>query len=224
MKEKKYYIYEMNLWVLNIISILLFILMIILTIFLLNVGVIKNVNYPLGIIFLLMIPYLCLHELLHSLAYVLYGADFKNITYGANLEKGVLCCLCKQNITRKNILLSLIYPFIFIGVITYIIGIIIDCPVLIALSVFNISGCSGDLLMFFDFLTIKDFEYSEFDNPTAFGLYTEEDFSNKKLFGLDYKESAKNLRIKDLKKVTISKVSIVYFILILIVGLLWLFI
>lgn len=224
MNKKKYYIYEMNMNVLNVVSILLFIVMVLLTFLLFEKGIIKNINYPIGIIFLLMVPYLCIHELLHSLAYVLHGADFKNITYGANLEKGVLCCLCKQNVTKRNILTSLIYPFIFIGVITYIIGIIIDSPIMIALSVINISGCSGDLIMFFDFLTIKNFEYSEFDNPTAFGLYSEEDFSRKKLFGLDYKETANKLRIKDLKKITISKVSIVYFILIFVVGILWMFV
>lgn len=224
MKDKKYYIYEMNMTVLNVVSLVIFAFMVILTIVLLKIGIINNIDYPIGIIFILMILYLCLHELLHSLSYVLHGASLKNITYGANLEKGVLCCLCKQRIDRKNILISLIYPFIFIGLLTYIIGIVIDSPILIALSVINISGCAGDLVMFFNFLKLKTFEYSEFDNPTAFGLYSESDLSKEKFVGLDFIETANNLKIKDLRKVTISKVSIVYFIVIIVIGLLWTFI
>ena len=36
--------------------------------------------------------------------------------------------------------------------------------------------------MFFDLLKLKDFEYSEYDNPMAFGLYTNKDLSKTKLF------------------------------------------
>ena len=224
MKDKKYYVFEMNMMFLNVISILLFFLPIVITFLFYRVGILSNWNYSIGLIFILMIPYLILHELLHSFAYVLHGADFKNITYGAHLEKGVLCCLCKQNITKKNILISLIYPFVFIGVLTYVIGVIFDIPLLIALSIMNISGCSGDLIMFFDFLKLKDFEYCEFDNPTAFGLYTSSDFSKKKLLGLNYLRTVDDLKIKDYKKVSVSKTSIIMFVIILVLGIFWLFV
>ena len=170
-----------------------------------------------------MIPYLVLHEVLHSIAYVLLGADYKNITYGAHLEKGVLCCLCKQNITKTNILISLLTPFFFLGVVTYFLGVVLDSPILIALSIVNISGCAGDIIMFLDFLFLKKFQYSEFDNPTAFALQGSEDFSKKKLFGLQYVESCKSLKIKDLQKVSISKTSVICFLIILLIGGLWMF-
>lgn len=219
--KKKYYVFEMDMNVLNVVSILLFVLFILLTMFFYKIGVIHNWDYQVGLIFILLIPYLIIHELLHSLAYVLHGADFKNITYGAHLETGVLCCLCKQNITRRNILTSLVYPFIIIGVITYIIGIIFDIPMLIALSVVNLSGCAGDLIMFIDFLFLKDFEYSEYDNPIAFGLYSDKDLSKRKMLGLKYLETKDKLEIKNLKKVTISKTSIIFFIIILVIGILY---
>lgn len=222
--KKKHYLFEMNLTVLNIISLILFLGMVLLTLLFYKIGVIHNWNYSVGLIFILMIPYLVLHELLHSLSYVLHGADLKNITYGAHLEKGILCCLCKQTISKKNILISLIYPFFWIGVCTYVLGICIDAPLLIALSVVNISGCAGDLIMFLDFLFLKDFEYSEYDNPVAFSLYSSHDFSKKKLFGLKYVETVRDLKIKDLKKVTISKTSIILFIIILVVGSFYMFI
>lgn len=214
MTDKKYYLYEMNLTLLNIISIILIIVMGIITLFLVDISKIVESNF-FDLTLLLIIPYLLLHEVLHSISYVLHGASFKNVVYGAHLEKGVLCCLCKQNITKKNILISLIYPFFWIGVVTYIIGIMTNNMELIMLSIFNISGCSGDLIMFFAFLKLKNFEYSEYDNPTAFGLYTTEDFSNKKLFGLKYIGCEEELERKDLKKVSISKTSIIGFLFII---------
>ena len=109
-REKKYYIFEMNGVILQVISIIILIVMIILTAYLSD-GIIMS-NKDLELIFLLIIPYLILHELLHSVAYVINGANFNNITYGAHLEKGILCCLCKQNVSKRNILISLLFPFI----------------------------------------------------------------------------------------------------------------
>ncbi len=221
MKKKKYYLFEMNMNVLNVVSILLFILPILLTLLFYKIGVIDNWNYPMGLIFILMVPYLIFHEILHSIGYVLFGAQWNHITFGAHIEKGVLCCLCKQNITKKNILISLLFPFFWIGIVTYVIGILMDWPILIALSIVNISGCAGDIIMFLDFLGIKGFEYCEYDNPTAFGLYSEEDLSSKKLFGLKYVEAKNQLEIEDLQKVSISKTSIIAFTIILVVGVLY---
>ena len=172
---------------------------------------------------LLMVPYLCFHEVLHSIGYMLHGAKFKNITYGAHIEKGVLCCLCKQNVSKKCILISLLYPFVFIGIITYIIGMILNINILIFLSIVNISGCTGDLLMFFSFVGLKDFEYSEFDDPTSFGLYSSIDYSKKKFFGLNYIKETDELEKNDFKKVTISKTSIIMFVFLIALSLINLF-
>lgn len=215
-QEKKYYIFEMNGVILQVISIIILIVMLILTTYLSD-GIFMT-NKDLELIFLLIIPYLILHELLHSLAYVINGADFKNITYGAHIEKGILCCLCKQNVSKRNILISLLFPFIIIGVITYIIGILINSTVLIWLSILNISGCSADLIMFFELLKLKDFEYSEYDNPVAFGLYTSKNLSKTKLFGLKYIGETKALEKNNMKKISISKFSIITFIIFIILG------
>ena len=218
-QEKKYYIFEMNGVILQLISIIILVIMIILTAYLSAKIIITNKD--LELIFLFIIPYLILHELLHSIAYVINGAQFQNITYGAHLEKGILCCLCKQNVSKRNILISLLFPFIIIGVITYIIGISINNTVLVWLSILNISGCSADLIMFFDLLKLKDFEYSEYDNPMAFGLYTSKDLSNAKLFGLKYLGHDKTLEKSNMKKISISKFSIITFI-VFIILVIWL--
>ena len=223
-ENKKYYLYELKMFDLNIVSLIIFAVIIFLTTLLVESNVISINEEPFSMIFILYIPYLFLHEILHALSYTIHGANLKNITFGIHLEKGVLCCLCKQNISRKNILISLIYPFFFIGIVTYIIGLIFNDIILIVLSILNIVGCSGDLVMFFDFLKLKDFEYSEYDNPTAFGLYSSKDLSNKKMFGLRYIETKDSLEIKNLKKLQYSKLSIIVIILLFILGIILLFV
>lgn len=212
--ERKYYLFEMKNVCLQVLSIIILILMIFLTGFFYD-GLIINIK-DFVIMFIFIIPYLFLHEFLHSVAYVLNGADFKNITYGIHLEKGIMCCLCKQNISKRNILISLLCPFVLIGILTYIIGIFLDNSVLIWLSILNISGCSGDLMMFLGLVKLKNFEYSEYDNPMAFGIYTSEDLSKRKLAGLRYIGKTDDLEKNNMKKISVSKVSLICFLIFLI--------
>lgn len=215
---KKYYIFEMNMTILNIVSVLLLVFMFGLTFLLVYlIPGLELVSNNILLPFALMIPYLMFHEVLHSIGYMLHGAKWKNITYGAHLEKGVLCCLCKQNISRRCILTSLVYPLIFIGIITYIIGLFINSFTLIFLSILNISGAAGDIVMFIALSKLKDFEYTEFDDPTSFGLYSKNDLSKLKLFGLKYKETKTKIKIKDYKKINISKLSAILFAILLII-------
>ena len=158
--KKKYYLFEMDMLWLQIISTVLLIFMFFLTLHVYpNFNILDN---DFAIAFIFMIPYMILHELLHSMAYVANGAKFKNITYGVHLDKGILCCLCKQNITKKNILISLLTPFIIMGVLTYIIGILINSQVLVILSIFIsyspkislYSNCTTNSLKTLDFLFV----------------------------------------------------------------------
>lgn len=210
---KKYNLFEMKMKSVNILCVIIVVVLLIVTPIIIPSYNTSDINFILLLIFA--IPYFMLHEIIHSIAYVLCGADFKNVTYGAHLEKGVLCCSCKQNITKTNILISLLAPFIVIGIITYIIGIIMSNNLLIFLSIINMGGSSGDLIMFHSLSRLKNFEFSEYDNPLAFGLYTKEDLSNKKLPGLKYIGSLDTLEKTINKKITISKTSIIFFIVIL---------
>ena len=207
--KKYYYLFKMNTVFLNGFSFALIILVCLIYYLIYQENSLDILSENINIVMVVYLPYLVLHELLHSLAYVIYGADFKNITYGVHLEKGVLCCLCKQNITKKNILHSLLYPFIIIGVITLIIGLIVDYPLLVILSLVNISGCSGDLLMFYHLRKLDDFKFSEYNDPIAFGLYTNDDLSNLNMIGLNYAGKKTKLERNDLKKVVISKPSMI---------------
>ncbi len=205
--KKYYYMFKMNTIVLNGFSLILIVLCSLFFYLLYGSNSLNILKDSMTIVIFLYIPYLVLHEQLHSLAYVIYGADFKNITYGVHLEKGILCCLCKQRINKRNILHSLLYPFIIIGVITLIIGILVNYPVLVILSLTNIAGCSGDLVMFYHLSKLNDFEFSEYNDPIAFGLFTKEDFSRLNMFGLDYVGKKASLVRNNLRKVVVSKTS-----------------
>ena len=209
--KKKYYMFRMNIGLLNIFSLVLIALLCFVYYLIYGNQSLEILHDNIKLVLLLYGPYLLLHEILHSIAYVLNGANFKKITYGIHLEKGILCCLCKQNISKINILISLLCPFFFIGVVTLILGIVLNVPVLVILSLFNISGCMGDFMMFYYLFRLKDYEFSEYDDPIAFGLYTDKDFGKIKMVGIDYVEKKEKLERNDLRKIVISKESIIFF-------------
>ena len=216
-KNKKYYIFEMDITKLNIISLLILALMVIVTIFLYPKNLaITFYETNMVLLFSLYIIWMLLHEILHSISYVLYGGDFKKIIYGGYLEKGVLYCLCKQNISRKNILNSLMFPLFYIGIVTYIIAIIFELPILLFLSIANISGAAGDIIMFLYISRLnKNIEFSEFDNPIQFAIYSDEDVTKTPHFGLNYIEKTDSLKREELTKIKISKFTIIFFVIII---------
>lgn len=221
-KNKKAYVYKMNLIPANVLSIVILILAAALAFFL-RVELWNNkMNY--FIVFILIILYLMLHELLHGIGYFLGGTKRKYITYGIELEKGIFYAMAYSKLTKKNILISLQMPFVVIGVITFIIGVIFNIPLLVLLSIVNISGASMDLAMFIYFLRLpKDFTYSESGNPDEFVIISGEDLTKKKSIFTkivevkDYKE--KDFEFKNLKKIKVTKLSIVLLIGFILLGL-----
>lgn len=224
--KKKYYIFSLDMMFLNIFSFVLLFLVIGLTILIDKEFLIDSVIYTFAIerlfkTFILVIGYLMLHEILHSIGYYIYGAKYKNIVYGIELENGIFYCLCKQNVNRKNIMNSLMFPLFYIGIVTYIISFIINSYYLLLLSLFNISGCVGDIFTFMFVRKLnKDIEFSEFDSTTSFSIYSDYDVSKIKHIGIKYEGVKDKLIRKDMKKIKISKLSYVMIIIILILSLL----
>lgn len=173
------------------------------------------------IFFVIMCLWLVLHEVIHGISYVINGADYKNIKYGVVLEKGILYCKCGEYVNKKNILWSVINPFIYIGIITLIISFIIGSATLLILSIINISGACADILMFLFFLKRdKDLKFREIKDSSTFILKTTEDLSNKKFFAVKLVEELdEELEEENDKLITISKPSkwIMIFILVLFV-------
>ena len=220
--NKKTYVYKMNLVTANILCILIVVVFGVLTYFLEMNVIDKNTIWFLT--FILMIGYLMLHEFLHGVGYFIGGTKRRNITYGIELEKGIFYAMAYSKLTKKNILISLQMPFMVIGVITYIIGIIFNIPLLVLLSIINLSGAAMDMAMFIYFLRLpKDFTYSESGNPDEFVIISGEDLTKKKSIFTkivevkDYKE--KDFEFKNLKKIKVTKASIIVLVLFLLLGL-----
>ena len=205
----KYYKYSMNMTVLNIFSLCLFIPFYV-VILLLGYG-----SYVTLDCLVLYFFWMFLHELLHGIGFRLSSdVNSEKIVYGANLEKGVFYCMCKDKIEKRSIMISLMFPFVFIGIITLIIGFVFNLPVLIILSLFNIAGCAGDLAMFFSFLRMPSFSYIDLDDCVGFVLISENDLGSYKLFGMNLVESgtySDSLVASDYRKITISKLSWIIF-------------
>ena len=216
---KKYHLFKINIKVLNIVSILIMLVVLLFTFVLFNnnfVSMFNLFNDPkICILFLpLMIFYFMLHELLHALGYVIHGADKSKITFGMELEKGVFYCLCKQDIKRKTILFSLMYPLFFIGIVTYVISIIFNLDMLLLLSILNISGAAGDIMYFIFIIQLdKEITFSELDDGTSFVIKNIDDINKYKHYGLDYMGTVDSVSRKDFKRLYVSKLSFIVLII-----------
>ncbi len=229
--KKKEYILEYDMVFANILSFLLLFIMVVITGIVVVVIYDKTIDVEIGsdsiimfsIVFILMILWMILHEIIHDIAYQVMGAKRENIVFGARLEKGVFYCKCKEYIDKKCIMTSLLAPFVLIGVITYILGFFINSPLLIVLSIINISGASGDLMMFNFFLKQDDdVEFKELGFSSPFVLRTSKDLSNKKYLGIksirEVKDESETQEGPE-KKLTISKASWIFIIvMILLLG------
>lgn len=226
-KEKNtyYYTYTLNMTMLNILALILFLIVGVLVLFIeRNETYIMSMN-PLTF-FIVMFIWLVIHELLHGVGFALFKeVDKKNITFGAALEKGVFYCMCKQQITKKVILTSLLFPLTIIGIITLIIGMIINNYELVFLSILNIVSSIGDIAMTIYFLkTPNDITYLDLDDCTSFTVLSKTSIDNINAPGINLKEKGlydeKTMHSKDKRKLVISKASyiliIIVFILLLI--------
>ena len=216
---KKYHVFKINLTIVNILPLFILIVCLLFTWFLFPKHFFDMFAlFKDGKFCVLMLPtfilYFSLHEILHAIGYIIHGADPQKLTFGAEIEKGVLYCLCKDDISKKNILFALMYPFFFIGIVTYAISIIFNYPLLLLLSIANLGGAAGDLAYFCFIARLdKDVIFSEMDDGTSFALKGKEDYSKYKHFGLDYVGVVDTIPRKDFKRIKISKLSMIIFIL-----------
>lgn len=219
---KKAYVYKMNLVPANFLGLVVFILLLVLT-SALNINILSVFNnLPFIVILALLMIYMVLHELLHGIGYRITGSKSNKIKYGVELEKGILYTLVLEEVPKKNILVSLQMPFVIIGIITYILGYILNIPLLVLLSIFNLMGASMDLVMFIYISRIKDVHYAETKASNEFILISKEDLTKRKSLFFRITEVKKYKKedyiIKSDKKITISKASIIFTIIYLIFG------
>ena len=218
----KYYKYKMQIGTLNVLA---FITMI------LSLGfyyLIFNEYEMLDMFIIYFILWMFLHEIIHGILFMVFKeVDSKNVTFGAKLESGIFYCMCKQQISKKVILTSLLGPLVLIGIITLIIAIFFDLKMLGLLSLLNISGAVGDIVMTLMFLRLpKDVKYTDLDDCESFVVLTKENLENKKYFGLSLIEHgnySKDIVPHDFKRIKCSKISLILLIIVLLIFILNLF-
>ncbi len=203
----KYYKFELNMIWANIICILLFVIGIIFAHNIYGDLMFNNLDF----IFLELLIYLIMHELIHGITFSLFCKNKSNVKYGAMLEKGVLYAMCQERISKKGAYISLLAPTITLTIIAFIIGYIFRVDDLIMLSVFNLSGAAGDLLMTAFLIRLpKNIQYIDYDNVIGFYLLSKDDLSKYKSVFVKYKESgidSDDLINHNIKQITITKAS-----------------
>lgn len=218
-KPKKYYKYELNMLVMNILSI---VLLIVPFIIIFSCGYSLNFNFNILLEFICLIAYFLLHELFHALGYSMFAKDKKNIKIGIVLEKGVFYAMCQEKINRRGILISLVMPLIFLSIIPLPISFYFHFDLLLILAIVNFSGAIGDIFMTILIMRApKDIEYIDYNNDIGAYLLSCEDMSNYNSFGFRLTEmgleNAKEID-KSIKRFYISKKSYIFLVIFIIVG------
>ncbi|MBO5138110.1 MAG: DUF3267 domain-containing protein [Bacilli bacterium] len=213
--EKKYYTYTLNTMVLNVIALLILFVFVIINYAFFDINILDIKICTLVIMTL----WLILHEVIHAIGFLLsFDVKRSNVVFGMFLEKGIFYCMCKQEISKKSILFSLLLPLITIGIITLIVGYIISSPLLVLLSIINISGCAGDIMMWFFMMRLpNDVRYLDLDDPTSFTMISDKDLSGVKVLGIELKDSgiydSKKMYARDKSRIKISNLSWVFLII-----------
>lgn len=220
MSKERYYTYKLDMVLLNILAIILFVIV---CFFVLLIE--HNDSYVITSdinLFIYMVLWLMLHEVLHGIGFGIFkNVSISNITFGMALEKGVFYCMCKQAIDKKVILTSLLFPVTIIGLITLIIGMIVNSYVLVLLSILNITGSIGDIVMIIYFLKVGRVRYLDLDDCTSFTVLSREDLTNVGCLGIKLVNSGiyddSKIYPRDKKKLTITNLSYILLVVILII-------
>ena len=220
MSKERYYTYKLDMVLLNILAIILFVIV---CFFVLLIE--HNDSYVITSdinLFIYMVLWLMLHEVLHGIGFGIFkNVSISNITFGMALEKGVFYCMCKQAIDKKVILTSLLFPVTIIGLITLIIGMIVNSYVLVLLSILNFTGSIGDIVMIIYFLKVGRVRYLDLDDCTSFTVLSREDLTNVGCLGIKLVNSGiyddSKIYPRDKKKLTITNLSYILLVVILII-------
>lgn len=217
---KKYYKYELNMIIANILSIVMFIVpIIILTILKFDF---YSSNNSLFLIELFL--YFIIHELLHGLGFLIFAKNKKNIKFGITLEKGVLFAACQEKINKKAALISIALPLVVLTFITFPIGILFKLPNLVSLSILNFGGAIGDILMFILISRApSDVLYIDYNTDIGCYLLSENNLENYTSFGFKLTEygNESDKRIDEsIKRLYVSKTSAIILGVLIIISIL----
>ena len=216
--ELKYYRYQMNTLTMNFFAVILIIIEFLIVYKTYN----GEFNIIGGIELIFMLLWFILHEILHYIGFLINkGVTFKSLVLGVYLEKGIFYCMCKKPIDKKPILIALLFPLFFIGIFTLILGYLFRSYTLIFLSIINIAGAVGDMIMAIQISRFpRDIKYTDVDDATGYYIISKSDISNIRVPGIKLIESglydSDKLKPKDERNIVVTKISRIILIIFLI--------
>ncbi len=182
---KKYYKFQLNMKVMNVLCIVLFILAFFLFALLdiqINAILPNNSSFFFWII---LIFYLFLHEIFHGIGFSLFSKYKKNIKFGVMLEKGVFYAMCQEKISKVGSLVSLVFPLFFLTILPLFVWIIVPIDLFFVLAIFNLIGAIGDISLCLLVLKLpKGIQYIDYDNAVGAYFLSDEDLSKITSIGL----------------------------------------
>ncbi len=208
----------------KLLNILVFILFVLIFVPLLGLSYLMNegkISYDISWqFFLLLTILLFIHELLHGVAFAVFGrVPFRKIKYGYNIKKIIAYCTCELPISKNAYFIVAIFPLLITSIIPTYFALNMarfDAVLFVALAfVFSI----GDIVMAIEILRLPKGS-KVLDCPNDVGFYLLEDESRNKdpLFRpLLSKESEKkdivdtDNRKSDSSKIKMLQVSIISF-------------
>lgn len=111
-----------------------------------------------------------LHELIHAISMVFMGAKKKNISFGVNIKEGLVYCHMDKPVKIWQYRFILITPFLFVGIVPYVLSILYLNTAYSVLFSISISMCCGDILMLLKTIPYK-YDVLVLDNSKAPAFY-----------------------------------------------------
>lgn len=113
------------------------------------------------------------HESVHGITFATFSKNhFKDIRFGIIWKALTPYCSCNKPLKKHQYLLSMLMPFIVLGVITSIVAITINSFILLISGAFQIFCAGGDLLIAVNIIKnpSNKKETLYFDHPTECGV------------------------------------------------------
>ncbi len=180
-KQRKYYRFDMDLKLMNILASLLYI---ILFIFIFANNYFDTLDFSFIAIMGLFL-YFAFHEICHGIGYALFAKNKRNIKFGIVMEKGVFYAMCQEEISKKGIIVSLLFPILILTLIPLPLAFYYKNSLILFYALTNFVGAIGDILLTVLVLKLpKDITYIDFDNNIGAYFLCDSDISNVKSLGL----------------------------------------
>lgn len=124
-----------------------------------------------GLFFLFMIVGIVVHELIHGITWACFAkSGWKSISFGVMWKLLTPYCHCSEPMRKHPYMLGAMMPFVILGVLPAILGLVICSLPVVVWGVFFIAAAAGDIWMTW-LLTKEPGDCLVLDHPSEAGFY-----------------------------------------------------